>query len=218
MQPVVFVHGTRTSAAIWAEQMAALTRSGHDCLAVDLPGHGARRGETFTFAGALATIDRAVESFGTPPLVVGLSLGGYTSLAYAAENPGKVAGVLLSGCSTEIKGKPLGLFRTLAARAARTFAPHGTWYVVDQMLAAVRGYSSRADLRRLAVPVWVVNGRRDPLRWGERSFLAAHPAARLTVISGAGHDVPLHAPVAFARALAGAVAELVRLRVPVLPR
>ena len=218
MQPVVFVHGTRTSAAIWDEQMATLTRSGHECLAVDLPGHGTRTGEVFTFAGALATIDRAVGSFATPPLVVGLSLGGYTSLAYAAQNPTKVAGVMLSGCSTEIKGKPLGLFRSIAGRVARVFSPHGTWHVVDQMLAAVRGYSSRADLARLAVPVWLVNGRRDPLRFGERGFLAAHPAARLTVISGAGHDVPLHAPAAFARALAGAVAELRNLRVPGLPR
>lgn len=90
-------------------------------------------------SGALATIDQAVESFSTPPLVVGLSLGGYTSLAYAAENPGKVAGVMLSGCSTEIKGKPHGLFRGVAARDARVFAPHGSWYVVDQLLAAVRG-------------------------------------------------------------------------------
>ena len=216
MPSVVFVHGTRTSSAIWHEQRAALSRSGFESVAVDLPGHGTRSGETFTLASALATIDRAVDSCATPPLVVGLSLGGYACLAYAAENQDKVAGLMLSGCSTEIKGKPLGAFRALSARAARTFRPHGTWHVVEEMLAAMRGYSSLADLRRLTVPLWLVNGRRDPLRFGERGTLAAHPAARVTVIAGAGHDVHLHAPAAFARILADAVRELRPARLPAL--
>jgi pimeloyl-ACP methyl ester carboxylesterase len=205
----VLVHGTRTSSAIWADQVDALTRSGHPTLALDLPGHGTRTHERFSLEGAKSAIDEAVTSFAVAPLLVGLSLGGYTSLAYAGQNPSKVAGVVLAGCSTEIKGKPLqtyGRASGLVVRAAR--ASGGTWHVVTDMLSALAGYSPLADLRRLHLPVWLVNGSRDPLRLDERRYLAARPGARLTVVPGAGHDVNSHAPVAFNRVLLDALHEL----------
>ena len=51
------------------------------------------------------------------------------------------------------------------------------------------------------MPVWLVNGRRDPFRWGERRLLASNPGARLHVVPGAGHDVNAHAPTAYNRIL-----------------
>ncbi|NTW41492.1 MAG: alpha/beta fold hydrolase [Cellulomonadaceae bacterium] len=204
----MFVHGTRTSSAIWDHQVSALADSGHVTVAVDLPGHGSRTDERFTLDGAIATIDRAVASCAVPPLLVGLSLGGYTSLAYAAAHQDKIAGVVLSGCSTEIKGKPLGFYRRLTVRIAALFRPTGTWHVVADMLEAMHGYSSLADLRRVLVPVWLVNGRRDPLRLQERRYLATHPGARLHVVPRAGHDVNTHAPIAFNRILLRVLAEL----------
>ena len=207
--PIVFVHGTRTSSAIWSAQIAAMTRSGHRSLALDLPGHGTRSAERFTMAGALTAIDDAVGSFDVPPLLVGLSLGGYSALAYAARNDGKVAGVMVSGCSTEPRGKPLAAYRHLSTRAARLLRPGGgTWHVVADMLAAMTGHSALADLRRLLVPVWLVNGQHDILRLEERRYLAALPGTRLTVVRGAGHDVNSHAPEAFNRLLLGALREL----------
>ena len=92
---IVFVHGVRTSSAIWTAQIEAMTRSGHQSIAVDLPGHGARVGERFTLRGALEAIGQGVDSFTVKPLVVGLSIGGYSALAYAARHQHKVAGVLL---------------------------------------------------------------------------------------------------------------------------
>lgn len=209
LRPVVLVHGVRTSSAIWAEQVAALTRHGHPCTAVDLPGHGTRTGERFTLEAAMAAIDDAVRSHPQPPLLVGLSLGGYTSLAYAARHEGAVAGVFLSGCSTEIKGWPLRPYRRVSRVVARALrkATEG-WHVVTDMLTALHGYSSLADLRRLPVPVWFVNGRWDVLRFGERRLLAARPDARLTVLARAGHDVSTHAPAAFTALLLAAVREL----------
>lgn len=209
IRPLVFVHGTRTSSAIWEHQLAAVRRSGHDAVAVDLPGHGSRAHERFTLPGAMSAIDEAVSSFSVPPLLVGLSLGGYSSLAYAARHHGKVAGVVLSGCSTEIRGKPLGLYRTVSLKVAQTLRPTGgTWHVVADMLAAMKGYSSLADLRRVLVPVWLVNGRRDILRLEERRFLAAVPGLRLHVVARAGHDVNSHAPETFNRILLHALHEL----------
>jgi pimeloyl-ACP methyl ester carboxylesterase len=205
----VFVHGLSTSSAIWDHQVAAMTLEGHDSIAIDLPGHGARFDEQFTLRGALDAIDQAVESCSVPPLLVGLSLGGYSSLAYAARNHGKIAGVMLSGCSTEIRGKPVDAYRSLYLKVAQAFRPtSSTWRVVADMLAAVSGHSSLADLKHLLIPVWLVNGQRDILRMDERRYLAVLPGAQLTVVPNAGHDVNSHAPIAFNRILLGALHEL----------
>lgn len=201
--PIVFVHGVSTSSAIWRHQVAAMRRLGYSCATVDLPGHGTQVGVRFTLESALGAIDDAVREFDDPPLLVGLSLGGYTSLAYAARNPGAVAGVVLSGCSTEIRGKPLSLYRRASTHALRLLRHprRATWPLITDMLRAMQGYSSLADIRRLDAPVWIVNGRWDVLRFGERRVLAAQPTARRHVIRRAGHDVNTHAPVAFTRVL-----------------
>lgn len=210
-RPVVLVHGVSTSSAIWAHQVDVLTRLGHPCVAVDLPGHGSRGHESFTLEAAMRVIDDAVRRHPVPPLLVGLSLGGYTSLAYAARHDGAVAGVFLSGCSTEIRGWPLRGYRRVSRVVARAMRKATeTWHVVTDMLTALHGHSSLADLHRLPrpVPVWFVNGRWDVLRFGERRLVAARPGARLTVLKGAGHDVNTHAPTAFTAALVAAVREV----------
>ena len=207
--PSVVGHGVRTSSAIWAHQVAAMARYGHESVAVDLPGHGTRADERFTLRGAMDAIGQGVDSFPVKPLVVGLSLGGYSALAYAARHQDKVAGVLLAGCSTEIRGKPVGAYRRVAHHVAQTLRPTGgSWHVVTDMLTAMGGHSSLADLRRLLVPVWLVNGRRDVLRLEERRDLAARPGTRLTVVPRAGHDVNSHAPIAFNRILLDVLQEL----------
>lgn len=186
-----------------------MRRHGHTSVAVDLPGHGLRAHETFTRAGAIKTIADAVASCPVPPLLVGLSLGGYTSLAFAAANQHSVTGVVLSGCSTEIRGKPLAAYSRVSSAIARKFRPSsGTWHVVTDMLAAMKGYHAMADLRRLLVPVWIINGQHDILRMGERRYVSARPGTRLHVVPGAGHDVNSHAPLAFNSLLLGVIRHL----------
>lgn len=205
----MLVHGTRTSSAIWRRQVDALTRSGHPTVALDLPGHGARSDERFTWDGAMAAIDEAVDACPKAPLLVGLSLGGYASLGYAGQHQHKLAGVVLAGCSTELRGKPLGAYRRASHHVTRWLRlGGGTWHVVTDMLAALSGYSPLADLRRLHLPVWVVNGSRDPLRIDERRYRGAVPGMRVHVVRGAGHDVNSHAPVAFNRVLLDAIHHL----------
>lgn len=119
---IVFVHGMRTSSAIWEHQVAHVRDAGHHAVAVDLPAHGARHGERFSMPRAFEVIDEAAASFGTdtPVVVVGLSLGGYTSLAWAAQHAAGAAGapnltgVVAAGCSSDPKGKPVALFRDVA--------------------------------------------------------------------------------------------------------
>ncbi|WP_407318754.1 alpha/beta hydrolase [Isoptericola halotolerans] len=123
---VVFVHGMRTSSAIWRDQVDHVRRAGHEAVAVDLPAHGARRTERFSMQRAFEVLDGAAASFrpGSPVVVVGLSLGGYTSLAWAARRSREaagggpdLAGVVAAACTTDPRGKPVALFRD-AARLA----------------------------------------------------------------------------------------------------
>ncbi|MFD7310214.1 alpha/beta fold hydrolase [Promicromonospora sp. NPDC059942] len=118
---VVFVHGMRSSGAIWENQVEHLRAAGHEAVAVDLPAHGARRHDRFTMDGAFEAVDDAVASLPSGPVaLVGLSLGGYTSLAWAAR-PGtteRLVGVLAAGCTSDPKGKPVRLYRDVARTVA----------------------------------------------------------------------------------------------------
>ncbi len=134
---VVFVHGMRTSSAIWDAQLEHVHAAGYDAVAVDLPAHGVHRDERFSLPRAFEVIDEAAASFGEDRRIalVGLSLGGYTSLAYAAREARglplktslvepvdddvaaprpRLAGVVAAACSSDPKGKPVALFRDAA--------------------------------------------------------------------------------------------------------
>lgn len=208
-RPVVLVHGTRTSSDAWRAQVRALEDRGHDVVAVDLPGHGRLSHERFDVRRALEVIGDAVGAMPMAPLLAGASLGGYLSIAYAARRVREVAGLVLSGCSAEIRGKPVAAYRTLAHHANTLLRVGGpTWHVVTDVLRAVHGYSALRDLRGLDLPVWLVNGRHDPLRIDERRFVRVLRRGELHVIPRAGHDVNLHAPEAFNAVLFRGLARL----------
>ena len=118
---VVFVHGMRSSGAIWESQVEHVRAAGHEAVALDLPAHGARRHDRFSMDGAFEALDDAVASLPAGPVaLVGLSLGGYTSLAWAAR-PGttdRLVGVLAAGCTSDPKGKPVRLYRDVARSVA----------------------------------------------------------------------------------------------------
>ncbi|WP_454852096.1 alpha/beta fold hydrolase [Promicromonospora soli] len=120
---VVFVHGMRNSGATWEKQVEHVRTAGHEAVAIDLPAHGSRRHDRFTMDGAFEALDDAVATLPSGPVaVVGLSLGGYTSLAWAAR-PGtteRLVGVLAAACTSDPKGKPLRLYRDVARTVANT--------------------------------------------------------------------------------------------------
>jgi pimeloyl-ACP methyl ester carboxylesterase len=119
---VVFVHGMRTSGAIWESQVEHVRAAGHEAVAIDLPAHGTRRHDRFSMDGAFEALDDAVATLPSGPVaLVGLSLGGYTSLAWAAR-PGttdRLVGVLAAGCTSDPKGKPVRLYRDVAKTVAK---------------------------------------------------------------------------------------------------
>ncbi len=234
--PVVLVHGSRTSRTMWRAQLDALDRAGVPALAVDLPGHGARRGEPFTLDGAVDAVAQGLDDVGGRALVVGLSLGGYVAIEARARHPERVAGLVAAACSTPpatrlrdgwlllargIERLPDGgaglnqalVDRALTPRAAADIAAGG--FALDVMSAILRETGVCDPLRSLAAtdsPVWIVNGRWDHFRSRERAYVEAARGAGapawLVVVPGARHLVSLDAPVAFNRALLAAHAQV----------
>ena len=250
---VVLVHGLRTSATMWRRQVAALANHGIDAVAVDLPGHGTRMGEPFSVEAAMRVIDEAFPadsasdsgadtasdvvapaSGRTPRLLVGLSLGGYLGIEYAATHPGRIDGLVAASCGTRPRGAGLAGYRRLAdaigrlpdrGRAlndlmVRVFLPRESVAdvlaggvaldVMAPVLGAVAALDPEDALARIDVPVWLVNGRFDHFRIEERRMLRATRDGRLVVVPGATHLVSLARPEEFTAAVLGAVAELER--------
>lgn len=219
---------------MWRAQVEALGRDGRRAVAVDLPGHGTRLDETFTVDGSLRVIDEAVAELGGRAALVGLSLGGYMSIAYAARHPHVVAGLVAAGCSTDPDQPVTDIWRWLAVligrlpdRGAwlnqtmvdRTLPPEGAQAVGEggfaldvmvDMLAAMRDVHPLDELASVRCPVWIVNGQLDHFRTQERAFLRACPSARLVTVRGATHLVSLVRPVAFTRVLLEALDEVDR--------
>ncbi|HWS57794.1 MAG TPA: alpha/beta fold hydrolase, partial [Actinotalea sp.] len=112
---VVLVHGSQLSAAQWW-RYAALLGPDVELAVPDLPAHGSRRDEPFTWERALEVVGEAVDgSPGVPVVLVGHSLGGYLAMAYAAANPQRLSGLALLGASAVPAGPGAALYRAIAS-------------------------------------------------------------------------------------------------------
>lgn len=121
---LILIHGATMNGQMWAPVRRHLP-PGLRVLAPDLPGHGARRGERFTLAGAVATVVEAARSVPDSPVVLaGDSLGGYMALAAASALPRRqLRELLVGGCTGNIEGFAMmshfipktWLFKTLLA-------------------------------------------------------------------------------------------------------
>lgn len=221
---VVFVHGIRTSSTMWRSQLDWLAENGIPATAIDLPAHGMRMDEDFTLHEALHTIDAAVRDAARhgPVLLVGHSMGGLLSLAYAGgEDTPPIAGVVAVSCTAIPRGAALRAYRVLA-RAMNSLPQRGQW-LTDRVLAATLPVDTRGDfaaggyafdaqdaalsslaaldleaaLPRIRVPLWFVNGQFDQLRVNEALFQRLAPHAELIVVPHATHLVTAMRPTVF---------------------
>ncbi|MGC0250109.1 alpha/beta fold hydrolase [Pseudactinotalea sp. Z1748] len=230
---VLFVHGIRSSGTMWRAQLEHLEALGVTARAIDLPGHGTHISSAFSLAACREVIEQAWQELPAGRrILVGLSLGGYLALDWAARTASPVDAVLAAGCSVRPRGAPLAAYRRLAGLinrlpdrggwlndtlttrmlspdAARDVAAGGVALeVMVPALTAIAQVDPIADLRRIEAPVWLVNGAWDHFRAEQARFWAAVRTGRLIVLPRTGHLVSLERPDLFNAVLAALVAQV----------
>lgn len=233
----VLVHGIRTSRTMWRSQLAHLADRDVPAVAVDLPGHGSRMAETFALDDALSAIDDAVQDAATrgPVLLVGHSMGGLLSVAYAGSaSAPPVSAFIGASCTAFPRGAGLATYRALA-RTFNSLPDQGMWltnrvlaatipvetrsdfsaggyalHMQDIALASLSSLNLAADLHRLRMPVWWINGQFDQLRTQERLFQRITPHSELIVVPRTSHLVTAMRPRVFNALLDVAIATMRR--------
>jgi pimeloyl-ACP methyl ester carboxylesterase len=221
--PIVFVHGAMMARSVWRPQIDALSAR-YRCISVDLPGHGTQRGRAFTLDDAVDVVVRAIDAdAGGRAVVVGLSLGGYTSVLAAGRHPDRVRGLVIAGSTREPAGvsrlafQLYGWFLRLTPERAvsqvaqawfrqRYGREKGTAITAgghfargggNAVLGLARG-AYREPLKAYGGPILVINGELDLVfRIGQDRFLNGVPKVTRRMIRRAGHLSNVDQPEAF---------------------
>lgn len=207
---------------MWRAQLEHLERRGVPATAVDLPGHGARRGEPFTLEEAMASIDRAVREASGPVVLVGHSMGGLLTTAYTGSRPRPpVAALIGASCTALPRGAALAGYRFLA-RAFTALPDRGEWIsqqtiratlppeawkdfgaggyayeAQDAALASLMALDLPRAIARIRVPIWWINGAQDQLRMHEQLFHRLGRDSELIVVPRTTHLLPAMRPGVF---------------------
>jgi len=222
---VLFLHGAGLTKAMWRPQLDALSPE-LDVTAIDLPGHGERASERFSFAAALVLVEETVGD-DAPAVLVGLSLGGYVALIAARDRPQLAAGLVLTGSSVDYsrggqrfvafagevfqRGWPKRLLRGAQGAAFRRDYPvwadeliaGGTyWRGYAEALRAARRVRWHECLGSYGGEVLVLNGARDaPHVRAQAKLLSGVAHGRAELIPDAGHLASLDRPDAYTDAV-----------------
>lgn len=219
--PVVLVHGLRVSGATLhrvAEAVAGSAAPGREVATPDLPGHGARRDETFSMSGAVDTVLTEIRRLGRPAVVAGMSMGGYVAMAVAGRHPEAVAALVPMCATTQpspLLAAPFETFGAVTAflpRQAAIISQVATRLAVGRQVSAdmeigglalgsiadvvagIKRFDALGEIRRYPGRTVFVNGSQDQFRMHEQRFVEAAQNGSLTVIPGASHLFPLIQP------------------------
>jgi pimeloyl-ACP methyl ester carboxylesterase len=223
-------HGFRASTTMWEPNLPALAAK-HRVLAWDMRGHGRSEGpdDPALYSQDLSVADMAalLDAEGIERAVlIGMSLGGYLSLAFRRRFPERVAALVLvdtgpgfrrdeereawnawvekNAAEVEVRGA-----------AALPDSPEVSSHDPAALARAARGIMAQRDalviesLPTIDVPTLIVVGAED------HDFLRAAatmekriPHARRVVIEGAGHAANMDAPETFNAAVLDLLSEL----------
>lgn len=187
--PIVFLHGMGSSSETWAAQMAALDGR-FTVVACDLLGHGQspvpKDPTLYSRDGALADLDDVVATLDRKPVLVGHSLGGYLSLAYAATRPGAVRGMVVMATGPGFRdAEKREAWNARSERNAHRFG-------VEPQVAGLNLQHDALVMEALAdldVPTLVLAGTEDAAPYAASGAYLERkmPDARFVAIEGGKH-------------------------------
>jgi pimeloyl-ACP methyl ester carboxylesterase len=214
---ILFIHGIRLGRDIWAHHARMLIDRYH-VLAIDLPGHGSLENVPFSEPTIARLLHETIKRHcNAPPLIVGYSLGGYVAMDYASHRPEETRALLLSGCTIDFEGwrhwpyEVSARLSELVPQAWYDLVTHYTlrlvlpkaWAALVEEIPFNRGVFARttalsrhirfsARIARYRKPVLFVNGEYDFIfRTDENRFLRRVPQARLRIVPGVDHTMPM---------------------------
>jgi len=146
--PLVFLHAFPLNRSMWEPQIAVLSQQ-FRTIAIDLRGHGESDAPLWNFSlehyadDVRALLDHLAIS---QAVLVGLSMGGYISLAFSRKYGNRLKGLILADTRAQADS-PEG--RTGRFHLAQTAVGHGSDAVADIMLPKLLGATSLQTNQKL---------------------------------------------------------------------
>jgi pimeloyl-ACP methyl ester carboxylesterase len=136
--PVLLLHGGGQTRHSWKRTAQRLADGGRPVVALDARGHGDsdwHPEHDYALDGFVDDLIRVVETLDQPPVLVGASLGGMTSLAAVGRQPDLARGLVLVDVVVQIE--PVGVDRI---RSFMTAHPDG-FGSLDEVADAIAAYN-----------------------------------------------------------------------------
>lgn len=182
--PVLLIHGFTSGPFAFEFLIPRLRLAGYSPAVPTLSGHGRgswRMLEGFSWRDWLSDAREALNALPGGTVVIGHSMGGLLALNLAAENPGKLAGLVLAGAALHLAspfgpGRPLGFFQPVMKGLFKSW-DMTPFYTHRSMLRTDRNYrrapmasistfmelvgETGKKLTAVTTPALILQGKRD---------------------------------------------------------
>jgi pimeloyl-ACP methyl ester carboxylesterase len=122
---VLLLHGGGQTRHSWKRTAERLAASGRTAIALDARGHGDSEwhpNHDYSLDGFADDLSKYVATLPNPPVLVGASLGGITSLVAAGEHPGLASGLVLVDVVVRVEPEGVARIRDFMSASPEGFA------------------------------------------------------------------------------------------------